>query len=61
MEPKEKAKQLIEMYESGLTIKDCAMICVYEMINLLDELEITPEVIEQLTYLQEVKQELKKL
>ena len=29
--------------------------------HLLDELELSPEVIEQFAYLQEVKQEIKKL
>jgi hypothetical protein len=61
MTPQDKAKQIIERYESGLTIKDCAMICISEMINLLDELELTTEVIEQFAYLQEVKREIKKL
>ena len=61
MTPQDKTKQIIERYESGLTIKDCAMICISEMINLLDELELTTEVIEQFAYLQEVKQEIKKL
>jgi hypothetical protein len=28
MTPQDKAKQIIEMYESGLTIKDCALIAV---------------------------------
>jgi hypothetical protein len=28
MTPQDKAKQIIERYESGLTIKDCAMICI---------------------------------
>jgi hypothetical protein len=35
------------------------MICVSEMIDLLDGLELSPEVIEQFAYLQEVKQEIK--
>jgi hypothetical protein len=61
MTPQDKAKQIIERYESGLTIKDCAMICISEMINLLDELELTTEVIEQFAYLQEVKREIKRL
>jgi hypothetical protein len=37
------------------------MICVSEMIDLLDGLELSQEVIEQFAYLQEVKQEIKKL
>ena len=61
MTPQNKAKQIIERFEYGLTIKDCAMICVSEMIDLLDDLELSPEVIEQFAYLQEVKQEIKKL
>jgi hypothetical protein len=59
MTPQNKAKHIIERFESGLTIKDCAMICVSEMIDLLDGLELSQEVIEQFAYLQEVKQEIK--
>jgi hypothetical protein len=33
MTPQEKAKQIIEMYESGLTIKDCALIAVNEILS----------------------------
>jgi hypothetical protein len=33
MTPQEKAKQIIEMYESGLTIKDCALIAVDEILS----------------------------
>ena len=33
MTPQDKAKQIIEMYESGLTIKDCALIAVDEILS----------------------------
>ena len=33
MTPQEKVKQIIEMYESGLTIKDCALIAVDEILS----------------------------
>ncbi len=40
MTPQNKAKHIIERFESGLTIKDCAMICVSEMI---DDFERDPD------------------
>jgi hypothetical protein len=33
MTPQDKAKQIIERYESGLTIKDCALIAVDEILS----------------------------
>lgn len=61
MSPKEKAKELIKKYYSigAIECKDCALIAVQEMINLLDELQRNKEVIEQFGFLLEVKQELK--
>lgn len=31
--PKEKAKQLLERFENGLTLRDCAMIAINEIIE----------------------------
>ena len=61
MTPQEKAKQLISKFYSigAFECKDCALICVQEMIYLLDELQRNKEVIEQFGFLLEVKQELK--
>ena len=61
MTAQEKAKELIRKYYSigAIECKDCALIAVQEMINLLDELQRNKEVIEQFGFLLEVKQELK--
>jgi hypothetical protein len=61
MTPQEKAKELIRKYYSigAIECKNCALIAVQEMIELLDELPMDEEVIEQFAYLQQVKLELK--
>jgi Fe-S-cluster-containing hydrogenase component 2 len=61
MTPQEKAKELIRKYYSigAIECKNCALICVQEMIELLDEMPMDEEVIEQFAYLQQVKLELK--
>jgi len=70
MTPKEKAQELVEKYAYHLWFdgvcdydkaKQCALIAVQEMIELLDELPMSQDVIEQFAYLQYVKQEIKKL
>jgi len=72
MTPKENAVELYNKYEQlgkdftkGVSMaefaKQCALIALQEMIKLLDELPMSQDVIEQFAYLQEVKQEIKKL
>jgi|688.fasta_scaffold1697044_2 hypothetical protein len=70
MTPKEKAEELFNKMDMIIyTDQDnwksqcirCALIAVDEMIKLLDELPMSQDVIEQFAYLQEVKQEIKKL
>lgn len=68
MTSKKKALQLVIKFEDysdsanerGFA-KQCALIAVQEMIELLDELPINEDVIKQFAYLQEVKQEIKLL
>lgn len=52
MTPQEKAKQLIEQFDDALTTKDCALICVDEIIENYDTF---------LAYWQEVKKEIQNL
>ena len=61
MTPQDKANELIRKYYSvgAIECRACALLCVQEMIELLDELPINKDVIEQFAYLQQVKQELK--
>lgn len=76
MTPTEKAKELVDkMYYSRRYddtenyipqrsfdhAKQCAIIALQEMIELLDKLPMNEDVIEQFAYLQEVKQEIQKL
>lgn len=75
MTPKKKAKELIDKFSplaknwdcyndeplEENNAKQCAIIALQEMIELLDELPMNEDVIEQFAYLQEVKQEIKKL
>ena len=62
MTPKEHAKEIIEMYESGLTIKDCAMIAVDLHLEELSKMKLIFSDREvHLKHWQEVKQEIKKL
>ena len=62
MTPQEKAKQIIEMYESGLTIKDCALIAVDLHLEELSKMKLIFSDRElHLKHWQEVKQEIKKL
>ena len=64
MTPKEKAfslyfKFIRDVIADDQKAKQCALIAVQEMIELLDELPMNEDVIEQFAYLQEVKQEIK--
>ena len=52
MSPQEKAQQLIEQFDNALTTKDCALICVDEIIENYDTF---------LAYWQEVKKEIENL
>ncbi len=59
MTPKEKAKQLKERFENALTVKDCQIVAVDEIIKLLVDLSndnFTHLV--EVMYYQQVKQEL---
>jgi len=63
MTPKEKAfslyfKFIRDVIADDQKAKQCALIAVQEMIELLDELPMNEDVIEQFAYLQEVKQEI---
>jgi hypothetical protein len=66
MTPKEKAfslyfKFIRDVIADDQKAKQCALIALQEMIELLDELPMNEDVIEQFAYLQEVKQEIQKL
>ena len=66
MTPKEKAfslyfKFIRDVIADDQKAKQCALIALQEMIELLDELPMSQDVIEQFAYLQEVKEEIKKL
>lgn len=66
MTPKQKAfilyfKFIRDVIADDQKAKQCALIAVQEMIELLDELPMNEDVIEQFAYLQEVKQEIQKL
>lgn len=67
MTPKEKAKQLIELYDEILTYleskskaKQCALIAVDEILNVINEYNIEPIVFD-IDYWLEVKQKIEKL
>ena len=59
MTPQDKAKQVIEMYESGLTIKDCALIAVDLILTALDAHQWQNR--HETVYWKEVKHEIEKL
>jgi hypothetical protein len=62
MTPQEKAKQLKERFENALTVKDCQIIAVDEMIKLLVDLSGDNfTYVNDVIYYQEVKHEIKKL
>jgi hypothetical protein len=61
MTPKEKARQLIEDFNNALTVKDCALVTINEIIDLLDTLPMTEYTINLFEYFQNVKKEIKKL
>lgn len=60
MTPYERALQLKESFNHALTTRDCAMVCVDEIIDAIDwhEFELPNE---ELNYWQQVKQEIKNL
>jgi hypothetical protein len=57
MTPKEKALRLMGRFENALTIKDCAKVCVDEILNI----NSVDKDIELSDYWNEVKEEIKKL
>ena len=59
MTPQDKAKQIIERYESGLTIKDCALIAVDLILTALDAHQWQNR--HETVYWKEVKHEIEKL
>ena len=73
MTPKEKALELVEMYDETLTYleskskaKQCALIAVDEMIYYLPSVDVYPYFAQKLSpgvkeYWEEVKQEIEKL
>jgi len=58
MTPKEKARELIEDFNDALTVKDCALVTVNEILNYENEF-LQNEI--QFDYWKEVQQEIKKL
>ena len=63
MSPQEKAKELIRKYYSigAIECKNCALIVVDEMLELIDHTPLADQDYEEhlIKYYQEVKQELK--
>ena len=55
MTPKEKAKELVKRFEDGLTIKDCALIAVY---LLMEESYRQHDYEGFISYWKEVKKEI---
>jgi hypothetical protein len=58
MSPKEKARQLIEDFNYALTLKDCALVTVNEILHYENEF-LKNEC--QFDYWKQVQQEIKKL
>lgn len=66
MTPKAKAfslyfKFIRDVIADDQKAKQCALIAVQEMIELLDSLPMNEDIIKQFAYIQEVKQEIKEL
>jgi hypothetical protein len=59
MIPKEKAKELVESFIDALTVKDCALIAVDQIIIALNYNQWQNTT--QINYFIEVKQEIEKL
>lgn len=58
--PKEKAREMIESFTDALTLKDCAVVAVNEIIDAIDWHEFeTPN--KELNYWLDVRKEIKKL
>lgn len=60
MNPKDKAKDLIESFEGALKVKDCVLICVNEILEVLENNE-SHWIYQRISYWHEVKKELEKL
>jgi hypothetical protein len=58
MTPKEKARELIEDFHDALTVKDCALVTINEILNYENEF-LQNEI--QFDYWKQVRQERKKL
>lgn len=58
MTPQEKAKELVEKFENGLTLKDCALIAVYEILEIV---VIYEDISKDYEFYKQVKQEIEKL
>jgi len=61
MTPYEKALEIKERYHSALTTKDCALVCVDEIIEAVKFLHYGIEYINVRDYWAEVKEELEKI
>jgi hypothetical protein len=61
MTPKEKAKQLTELFEDALTLKDCAKITIDEMLDAIKFMPYGVQYLSARDYFEEVKEEIKKL
>lgn len=59
MTPKEKAKELVENFENALTIKDCALIAVDEIMNADWYIPTFEDNKKWTSYWKEVEQEIK--
>lgn len=59
MTPKEKAKELVDNFENALTIKDCALIAVDELIKYSPNKP--NDEYDPIDYFKRVKQEIRKL
>jgi hypothetical protein len=53
MTPKEEALRLMDNFENAQTIKDCALVAVDAVLNVIDNFEMI--------YWEQVKQEIEKL
>lgn len=60
MTPQEKAKELVKRFEDGLTVKDCALIAIDEILEI--DLPILEEDTDEFyDYWEEVRYEIVKL
>jgi len=61
MTPQEKAKDLVEKFENGLTLKDCALITVDEILESIKYLPYGIQYLSTRDYWMDVRQEIEKL